>query len=109
MVVSVVYAHQDIPEADVKFEMHVKAILAWMVAHVNLSMGTLVIFVSVHQDIPAVDAKYEMHVKAILAWMEELVNLSMGMLVIFVSVLVALVVYSVKIVRTIHIFMNIIL
>ncbi len=45
MVDFVVYVHQDIPAVDVKFEMHVKVIHAWMVVHANLSIAILAIIV----------------------------------------------------------------
>jgi hypothetical protein len=57
MVVIVVCVHQDIPEVDVKFVMHVKVILAWMGEHVNLSMEMVDINVYVHQVIVDLDAK----------------------------------------------------
>jgi len=57
MVVFVVYVHQGLQELDVKFEMHVKVILVWTAAHVNLLMEMVDINVYVHLDIVVQDVK----------------------------------------------------
>jgi len=54
---SLVNVHQVLRELDVKFEMHVKVILAWTAEHVNLSMEMVDINVYVHLDIVAQDVK----------------------------------------------------
>jgi hypothetical protein len=57
MVAIVVHVHQDIQEVDVKFEMHVKVILAWTGEHVNRSIAMVDINVYVHQALLANDVK----------------------------------------------------
>jgi hypothetical protein len=52
-----VYVHQVIQEVDVKFEMHVKVILAWMVEPANLRMEMLDINVYVPLVIVVHDVK----------------------------------------------------
>jgi hypothetical protein len=54
---SLVNVHLVLLVNDVKFEMHVKVILAWTEEHVNLSMEMVDINVYVHQDIVVQDVK----------------------------------------------------